>query len=846
MAKKRAARPKKKRRRGRGGTSTLPGSRPAAAGGAAGAGTGTDPSVQLGAPALAEDPWMAQQRQIDQLQGQVDRALAAHQSGQLGEAEAQYREVLETDPLHFDALRLLAAARLGQGDPAAAVDLFERASQVGPLDAGMRSNMGFALKELGRFDEAITACEEALQADPEFVDARFNLAAALFAVGRFEEAVAGFQWLIDRAPTNGDAWYNKGRALTGLGEHDDSVTAYARAADLDPTNVNYLLRLGMARQNAGDQWAAARAYDRALALDPDNHTAYFLLGHSQYDQGYKHEAIDAYRKAIELKPDYVEALSNLGSVLRRSGERQDSLEAYARAVEVAPGHVPAHFNLANVEREYGDHEAAERGYKTVIELSPDHFGAHVNLSSTLLELGRVDEAADMAREGLKLGHAPDPELAWQQLASALLAGGDVDGALNAWDSALEAKADDRFSLCAALAAPLVLEGPDDRIEVAQTLAEAIDEQNAAGLVLSPVAKALDVSPADLSGHGRDDRELLSKLEQLLRGVDEELHLVAGHCHQPRSDPDAPLRIGLVSARFSDPDEGLLALGLARAIPRDRASVKAFAIGEPQTALGRAVMEAADEAEVLSRDFLMSRNRLCESTMDVLIYVGPTRSSLSYCLAFVQAARVQIGVGADADCGLSTLVDLGLPGLPLHLSKPDAGAPAAPEGSGRRYVCSRPLADVVPEFDALAAAVLSADPQGTVVVRSRGAKYADAALLERMAGAGVPTDRVALERADDVPSLTALFDGAAAVLEPPGHGYLPTTALALATGTPTVALSGDAAALPGVRVASGAAEYASRAVEGAPDAGDAGASLWDEPAAVIALVDALEAAVRAAK
>ncbi len=85
------------------------------------------------------------------------RAIRLHQDGQLVEAEAFYRHVLEQDPRHPGALHLLGVLAHQQGCGGRAADLIARAIALNPHQATYHSNYGVALRGLGRLDEAAAA-----------------------------------------------------------------------------------------------------------------------------------------------------------------------------------------------------------------------------------------------------------------------------------------------------------------------------------------------------------------------------------------------------------------------------------------------------------------------------------------------------------------------------------------------------------------------------------------------------------------------------------------------------------------------------------------------------------------
>src|SRR5262245_64721264 len=89
------------------------------------------------------------------LQQNFVSAVTLHQAGRLSEAEGIYRNILAIDPKHVDSLHLLGVIALQFGRPDVAVELIGQAISVNKRNAEYHNNMGVALRESGRKDEAV-------------------------------------------------------------------------------------------------------------------------------------------------------------------------------------------------------------------------------------------------------------------------------------------------------------------------------------------------------------------------------------------------------------------------------------------------------------------------------------------------------------------------------------------------------------------------------------------------------------------------------------------------------------------------------------------------------------------
>jgi len=228
------------------------------------------------------------------LQGLIQKGIQVHQAGQLPEAEAIYRQVLEVEPDHADANHLLGVIADQAGRHEIAVQLISTAIKKNPIDAAYHCNLGNALHEQGRLDEAVASYRKALAIKPDYAEAHSNLGNVLHEQGRLDEAVASCRKALGIKPDLAGAHSNLGNAFTDLGRLDDAVASH----------------------------------HKALALKPDFAEAHSNLGTALKELGRFEDAAAAYRKAITLEPDFPEAHLNLGFLLLAAGRLKEGLDEY--------------------------------------------------------------------------------------------------------------------------------------------------------------------------------------------------------------------------------------------------------------------------------------------------------------------------------------------------------------------------------------------------------------------------------------------------------------------------------------------------------------------------------------
>ena len=164
-------------------------------------------------------------------------AIALHQQGMLGQAEARYRQLLEIEPRNADALHLLGVIAYQTGSHQSSVDLIGQAIEINANVASYYSNRGNALKELKQLDAAVASFDKAIALKPDLAEAYYNRGNALKELKQLDAAVASFDKAIALKPDLAEAYYNRGNALKLKHQYVDALASIGDALALDPTSI---------------------------------------------------------------------------------------------------------------------------------------------------------------------------------------------------------------------------------------------------------------------------------------------------------------------------------------------------------------------------------------------------------------------------------------------------------------------------------------------------------------------------------------------------------------------------------------------------------------------------------
>ena len=176
--------------------------------------------------------------------------------------------------------------------------------------------------QLGHWQNSVTLFEHALRVTSNNALAYTNLGHALLEEGRTEEAVDHLSKALTVQPRYVKAHINLGIALAGQGRLDEAVDHLSQALALDPDNVDAHYNMGVAMIKKGNLEVAAAHFSEVLRLKPDDADAHFSLGAILMTEGKLADAAAEFEQVLRLRPDYPNAREYLDQVRQAEPKRQ--------------------------------------------------------------------------------------------------------------------------------------------------------------------------------------------------------------------------------------------------------------------------------------------------------------------------------------------------------------------------------------------------------------------------------------------------------------------------------------------------------------------------------------------
>jgi len=197
-------------------------------------------------------------------------------------------------------------------------------------------NLGNALRDQGRQEDAVRSYEKSLAIKPNYAEAHDNLGVVLMESGRLDDAIEHLVKAVEIRPLDAMAQCNLGTALMRKGELKKATGHFVKALRRNPTLVEARNNLGIAYAQQGNLEEAARHFSEALRVEPENYEIHKNLGFALMLRGDMDGSVVHLSEAVRLKPDYAEAHDLLGRALTRRGDYERAIRHFERALEIQP------------------------------------------------------------------------------------------------------------------------------------------------------------------------------------------------------------------------------------------------------------------------------------------------------------------------------------------------------------------------------------------------------------------------------------------------------------------------------------------------------------------------------
>jgi tetratricopeptide (TPR) repeat protein len=282
-------------------------------------------------------------------------------------AMADADKAIEVNPQFAAAYSARGYIKLDSGDPASALEDFEKAVSLKPdlvHLAQALTGQGMAVRRARKdLNAAIDAFDKAVRANPQYYEAYAARGLAKQEAKEFRDAIGDYTQAIELNGKVAGLYHNRAVSYAAYGDDFNAKALVHRKANAPGANDE--------EKEAKERWKLAlKDFDKAIELDSSIAQVYEQRGIVKHSLGDDDGAVLDFNRAIDLKPDSTVAYINRGLVWELKGKFTNALEDYNRAVAANNYDPIAHARRGLLYLQYQQDLRANQDFEACYQLQP--------------------------------------------------------------------------------------------------------------------------------------------------------------------------------------------------------------------------------------------------------------------------------------------------------------------------------------------------------------------------------------------------------------------------------------------------------------------------------------------
>lgn len=323
-------------------------------------------------------------------------AQAHLQSGRLENAIQLYKQILDKNPEHSDAMHYLGVALFQNGASENGLQWLSRSLELKPDDATFHNNMGMVLEKSSELAEAERHFTTALKIDSENIDAKYNLARIWLLREQVHKAVSSLNQLALEYPEDFEIQDLYAQALIADLEEHKAIELCKRTLAIEPGRISTRRRYAEALKSVGYFPEAEALYEQLFNEEQENigvalDRVYLAESQNKLDLAEKYLNQIRIKLTDKNKEQYYTVIILKAILLRRKKQYQQALEQ----LKIMPlkdlperAEVLYFFELGEIEDKLGHFDAA---FKSFVKAN------NLRRESQALEYSREERVSQNAR-----------------------------------------------------------------------------------------------------------------------------------------------------------------------------------------------------------------------------------------------------------------------------------------------------------------------------------------------------------------------------------------------------------------------------------------------------------------
>jgi len=362
--------------------------------------------------------------------GAVSFSLGAYE-----QAEQSLSRVLERTPGNTFVRKMLAATRLKQNQPSLALEAlapmlpqttdpqvlgmageiymalrdakkaavyFEQAAHAAPTDVTAQTRLGVSRLAAGDLGEGIADLEKASGMDPKQFQSDGVLVRTYMQLGQYDKALAAVDALEKKQPKSPAAHNLRGGVYLGKNDLANARKSFEQALAIDPTFMPAATNLALLDMEDKKPDDARKRFQNVLAKDANSVPAMLALADLAAKESKDKEYLEWITKAAKADSKAIEPKARLVAYYLNKKENQRALEL-AHEAQAANADSPQAWELlGQTQTAMGEKDNAIASSIRVTQLAPRLPRGYLNLGMALVRGGRVSDARNAFNKALEL------------------------------------------------------------------------------------------------------------------------------------------------------------------------------------------------------------------------------------------------------------------------------------------------------------------------------------------------------------------------------------------------------------------------------------------------------------
>jgi tetratricopeptide (TPR) repeat protein len=330
------------------------------------------------------------QAPADPAQDLLQKAVAAHQSGDMKTAIRYYREFLKLHPDVAEIRSNLGAALAHDGQFSEAIAEYREALKKLGTNPGVHMNLGLSYYKLGRLPEAAAEMELVRKWQPDSLQAALLLGDCWLQMGETKKVIDLLTPFEKKYPNDHAIIYMLGTSLLKEKQTGPAQVLLDRILGQGESAESALM-LGFSQYSAHDNKAAVVSLARAIQLNPQMPGVHQLYALALKEVGDGDQAAVQFREELKINPfDFVSNIE-IALLLKQDSKFDEALAHLDAAMRVRPGDAGALYQRATVHVLQGHSDEARIELEKLTKEYPSFTEAHVSLATVYYRLKRKED-----------------------------------------------------------------------------------------------------------------------------------------------------------------------------------------------------------------------------------------------------------------------------------------------------------------------------------------------------------------------------------------------------------------------------------------------------------------------